>query len=124
LGESFTSRNRTGRVDAEPPRLSGVLGLDLGRLEGAGRDRRRCAAPPAPEEGAYAGFVFDLTAAAVSRAGVGDSAADILAPLGFLALVLASSALGPASRTLAAAVRPGTSTAGAEDEFIASPVRL
>jgi len=31
------------------------------------------------KEWAYAGFVFDLTAAAVSRAAVGDGAADIIA---------------------------------------------
>ena len=56
---------------------------------------------PRLKEWAYAGFFFDLTAAAVSRAAVGDSAADIVAPLVFLALVLASWALRPASRTLA-----------------------
>ena len=39
------------------------------------------AAPGLPrvKEWAYAGFVFDLTAAAVSRAAVGDGAADIIA---------------------------------------------
>jgi uncharacterized membrane protein YphA (DoxX/SURF4 family) len=60
------------------------------------------AAPSLPrlKEWAYAGFVFDLTAAAVSRAAVGDGTADIIAPLVFLALVLASWALRPASRTL------------------------
>jgi uncharacterized membrane protein YphA (DoxX/SURF4 family) len=60
------------------------------------------AAPGLPrlKEWAYAGFVFDLTAAALSRAAVGDSPVDVLAPLGFLALVLASWALRPASRTL------------------------
>ena len=62
------------------------------------------AAPGLPrlKEWAYAGFVFDLTAAAVSHAAVGDSAGDIIAPLVFLALVLASWALRPASRTLGA----------------------
>ena len=65
---------------------------------------------PRLKEWAYAGFFFDLTAAAVSRAAVGDSAADIVAPLVFLALVLASWALRPASRTLAVGAvrfRPG-----------------
>jgi uncharacterized membrane protein YphA (DoxX/SURF4 family) len=57
---------------------------------------------PRLKEWAYAGFFFDLTAAAASRAAVGDSAGDIAAPLVFLALVLASWALRPASRTLAA----------------------
>jgi hypothetical protein len=48
---------------------------------------------------AYAGFFFKLTAAAASRAFVGDSAADMVAPLVFLALAAASWALRPASRT-------------------------
>jgi len=80
---------------------------------------------PRLKEWAYAGFVFDLTAAAVSHAAVGDSAADIIAPLVFLALVLASWALRPASRTLAAThVRERAFTPRAEDAFIASPVRV
>jgi hypothetical protein len=58
---------------------------------------------PRLKEWAYAGFFFDLTAAALSRAAVGDGAADILAPLGFLALVLASWALRPEARRLPAA---------------------
>src|SRR5437867_4140842 len=57
---------------------------------------------PRLKEWAYAGFFFNLTAAAASRAAVGDSAADVIAPLAFLALVMASWALRPASRTLAA----------------------
>ncbi len=60
---------------------------------------------PRLKEWAYAGFFIDLTAAAISRAAVGDSAADIIAPLGFLALVLASWALRPADRKLAAPAR-------------------
>ncbi len=61
------------------------------------------AAPGLPrlKEWAYAGFVFDLTAAAISHAAVGDSASDIIGPLVFLALVLASYALRPAARRLA-----------------------
>jgi uncharacterized membrane protein YphA (DoxX/SURF4 family) len=57
---------------------------------------------PRVKEWAYAGFVFDLTGAAATRAFVGDGAADIAAPLLFLALVAASWALRPASRTLCA----------------------
>jgi uncharacterized membrane protein YphA (DoxX/SURF4 family) len=66
------------------------------------------AAPGLPrlKEWAYAGFVFDLTAGAWSRAAVGDSTGDVVAPLVFLALVLASWALRPASRTLAAPIAP------------------
>jgi uncharacterized membrane protein YphA (DoxX/SURF4 family) len=55
---------------------------------------------PRLKEWAYAGFFFDLTGAAATRAFVGDSAVDIAAPLLFLALVAASWALRPASRTL------------------------
>jgi uncharacterized membrane protein YphA (DoxX/SURF4 family) len=71
---------------------------------------------PRLKEWAYAGFVFDLTAAAASHAAVGDKAGDIVAPLVFLALVIASWALRPASRTLApplAALRiPSTRSEG------------
>jgi uncharacterized membrane protein YphA (DoxX/SURF4 family) len=56
---------------------------------------------PRLKEWAYAGFFFDLTSAAFSRAAAGDSAIDIIAPLVFLALVMASWALRPASRRLA-----------------------
>jgi len=55
---------------------------------------------PRLKEWAYAGFFFDLTSAAASRIFVGDSAGDILAPIGFLALVVASWALRPESRKL------------------------
>jgi uncharacterized membrane protein YphA (DoxX/SURF4 family) len=53
---------------------------------------------PRLKELAYAGFFFDLTGAAATRAFVGDGAVDILAPLVFLALVAASWALRPTSR--------------------------
>jgi len=58
---------------------------------------------PRLKEWAYAGFFFDLTGAAASRAFVHDGAGDIIAPLVFLALVLASWALRPPSRKLMAA---------------------
>src|ERR1700716_3821253 len=54
---------------------------------------------PRVKEWAYAGFFFDLTGAAATRAFVGDGVADTVAPLLFLALVMASRALGPARRT-------------------------
>jgi hypothetical protein len=59
---------------------------------------------PRVKEWAYAGFAFDLTAAAVSHAAVGDGAGDIISPLVFLVLVAASYLLRPASRTLAGTV--------------------
>jgi uncharacterized membrane protein YphA (DoxX/SURF4 family) len=55
---------------------------------------------PRLKEWAYAGFFFNLTAAAFSHAAVGDRVVDVAAPLLFLALVLASWALRPASRRL------------------------
>ncbi len=63
------------------------------------------------KEWAYAGFFFDLTAAAFSRASVGDATADVIAPLGFLALVMISWWLRPANRTLPSQARPVRSTA-------------
>jgi hypothetical protein len=67
---------------------------------------------PRVKEWAYAGFFFDLTAAAISHAAVGDGAGDIIAPLVFLVLVAASYVLRPASRTLAgAAAAPRDSAA-------------
>ena len=61
---------------------------------------------PRVKEWAYAGFFFDLTAAAVSHAAVGDGAGDIVAPLVFLALVAASYVLRPVGRRLAGATAP------------------
>ena len=55
---------------------------------------------PRVKEWAYAGFFFDLTGAAATRAFAGDGAADIAAPLVFLGLVMASRALAPARRKI------------------------
>jgi uncharacterized membrane protein YphA (DoxX/SURF4 family) len=80
---------------------------------------------PRLKEWAYAGFFFDLTAAAVSRAAVGDGAADIIAPLVFLALVVASWALRPASRRLATPVDSRRAAAARPDAALAgSPVHV
>jgi hypothetical protein len=70
---------------------------------------------PRLKEWAYAGFVFDLTAAAISHAVLGDAAADVVAPLGFLALVLASWALRPQSRTLVVPAAPAHAGAAAAE---------
>jgi uncharacterized membrane protein YphA (DoxX/SURF4 family) len=80
----------------------GYFALLLGAWKLAGAIVIAAPGLPRLKEWAYAGFFFDLTAAAASRAAVGDSAGDIIAPLGFLALVLASWALRPASRRLGA----------------------
>jgi uncharacterized membrane protein YphA (DoxX/SURF4 family) len=74
---------------------------------------------PRLKEWAYAGFFFDLTAAAISRAAVGDSAGDIGAPLFFLGLVLASWALRPASRKLA--VASARSASGSDATSLRAP---
>ena len=55
---------------------------------------------PRLKEWAYAGFFFELTGAAASHSLAGDGIADILTPLGFLVLVVASWALRPESRRL------------------------
>ncbi len=55
---------------------------------------------PRLKEWAYAGIVFDLTGAAVSHAASGSSAGNVVGPLLFTLLALASWALRPESRTL------------------------
>ena len=60
--------------------------------------------PRTVKEWAYAGFFFDLTGAAATRAFAGDGIGDIVAPLAFLALVMASRALPPAQQPGAIAV--------------------
>jgi uncharacterized membrane protein YphA (DoxX/SURF4 family) len=52
------------------------------------------------KEWAYAGIVIDLTGASVAHAVMGDGAGNIVAPLLFTAVVAASWALRPPSRTL------------------------
>jgi uncharacterized membrane protein YphA (DoxX/SURF4 family) len=81
-----------------PPYFATILGV--GNLLGA----IAVVVPGFPrlKEWAYAGFFFNLTAAAATRAFVGDGVAHILAPLAFLALVAASWALQPARRGLGA----------------------
>lgn len=63
------------------------------------------------KEWAYAGFFFNMTGAAVSHAVCGDAAWHIAVTLGFAALVVASWALRPPSRTLSlqSARHPGAS---------------
>jgi uncharacterized membrane protein YphA (DoxX/SURF4 family) len=85
-----------------PPYFAAILGT--GNLLGA----IAVVVPGLPrvKEWAYAGFFFNLTGAAATRAFVGDSAGDIAAPLVFLALVAASWALRPASRVLKNPIPP------------------
>jgi DoxX-like protein len=74
---------------------------------------------PRVKEWAYAGFFFDLSGAAATRAFVGDGAGDIAAPLVFLALVAASWALRPASRQLGStAAAPGAAVNLQEAVFV------
>jgi hypothetical protein len=58
---------------------------------------------PRLKEWAYAGFFFDLTAAAYSHAAVRDGAGEIVTPLVFLGLVMASYALRPSASRCALA---------------------
>ncbi len=75
--------------------------LGLWKLAGAAA----ITAPRLPrlKEWAYAGMLFDLTGAAFSHAASGDGVAEIATPLALLAIVIASWALRPADRKLAAA---------------------
>jgi DoxX-like family len=60
------------------------------------------------KEWAYAGIVIDLTGASVAHAAVGDGAGNIIAPLVFTLVVVASWALRPASRRLTSAAGNGS----------------
>ena len=84
------------------PAYFGVL---LGAWKLAGAIAITLPGLPRLKEWAYAGFFFDLTAAAISHASLNDSVIDIVAPLGFLALVIASYVLRPDSRKLLPAAR-------------------
>ena len=55
---------------------------------------------PRLKEWAYAGMMFDLTGAAISRAVAGDGAAGVAPPLIIASLVVASWALRPHGRVL------------------------
>jgi len=84
------------------PAYFGVL---LGAWKLAGAVAITVPGIPRLKEWAYAGFFFDLTAAAISHASLNDSVTDIVAPLGFLALVIASYVLRPDSRKLSPVAR-------------------
>lgn len=77
---------------------------------------------PRLKEWAYAGFFFDLTAAAVSHLAVGDNAGDVLAPLACLALVMTSWALRPDSRRVAPAPSVHSATLHTQPALAASHV--
>jgi hypothetical protein len=71
---------------------------------------------PRVKEWAYAGIAFDLGGASVSHFAVGDSAANVIAPLVFLAIAAVSWALRPASRVLQVA-RPRPCPWPRSDDF-------
>jgi len=74
---------------------------------------------PRLKEWAYAGMFFNMTGAAISHLAVGDYGVyryHLIVNLGFAALVLASWALRPASRTLAAPIFPRVSRSNASLE--------
>ena len=73
---------------------------------------------PRLKEWAYAGIVFDLTGAAVSHAASGSSAGNVVGPLVFTALALASWALRPESRTLGTVLSPKRARPSAPPEPI------
>jgi len=64
---------------------------------------------PRLKEWAYAGAFFEMTGALLSHVARGDHAGDVVAPLAFLVLILASWALRPPERTLGMLFQPPTS---------------
>jgi hypothetical protein len=80
---------------------------------------------PRLKEWAYAGFFFNMTGAAISHAVSGDAAWHVGVTLGFAALVVASWALRPESRTLGtlrlnAPARRSATSAGGTERLIAA----
>jgi uncharacterized membrane protein YphA (DoxX/SURF4 family) len=65
---------------------------------------------PRLKEWAYAGMVFDLTAASVAHAVVGDPLGNVVTPILLTGIVLTSWALRPGERTLAGNERSRTHT--------------
>lgn len=59
---------------------------------------------PLVKEWAYAGFFFDLTGASISHATMSSSAGNVIAPLFFAGLAIASWALRPDTRRLRPAI--------------------
>jgi uncharacterized membrane protein YphA (DoxX/SURF4 family) len=68
---------------------------------------------PRLKEWAYAGIVFDLTAATISHSASGSSVGNVIGPLVFAVIALASWALRPESRRLGA-VFPARARGGTE----------
>jgi hypothetical protein len=67
---------------------------------------------PRLKEWAYAGIVFDLTAAVFSHVAMGEPASKLIGALAFLGLAAASWALRPASRVMGAVIgEPGPAPA-------------
>ena len=64
---------------------------------------------PRAKEWAYAGMMFDLTGAAISRGVAGDGLAGVVPPLILAALVVTSWALRPEGRVLLSTVPQGAS---------------
>ncbi len=63
------------------------------------------------KEWAYAGMIFDLTGAAISRGVAGDGPAMVLVPVALCGVVLASWLLRPESRRLRGGARAGDAAA-------------
>ena len=93
-----------------PPYLMSVLGAwkVLGAIVIAAPRLSR------PKEWAYAGMIFDLTGAAVSRAAIGDGLGAVIAPLAVAVMVVVSWASRPPARVPAG--RPAADHAAARPE--------
>jgi uncharacterized membrane protein YphA (DoxX/SURF4 family) len=65
---------------------------------------------PLLKEWAYAGIFFDLTGAAVSHAASGDGAFNVIFPVVFVAIAVASWSLRPSSRRLGVVAAEGPET--------------
>lgn len=109
LGSGIGNLVRAQQIAADmvhlgyPPYFSTILGVwkVLGAIA--------IAVPRLPrvKEWAYAGMIFDLSGAAISRGVSGDGAAGVVPPLIFAALVVTSWVLRPDDRILASPIPKG-----------------
>jgi hypothetical protein len=76
---------------------------------------------PLVKEWAYAGIFFDLTGAAVSHASSSSSLGNVIAPLFFAGLAIASWALRPGSRRLQSSSSSSSSSSSPSESAPSSP---
>jgi uncharacterized membrane protein YphA (DoxX/SURF4 family) len=111
VGSGFANLVHSPRIAADMARLGypAYFSTILGAWKVLGAAAIVAPRLPRLKEWAYAGMIFDLSGAAISRGMSGDGAAGVVPPMIVAALVVASWALRPADRVLLSTGSPGVS---------------